>query len=789
MVKRLFAWLMAGCLLLGGNALAEEEQQKATFDFAGLEPYFNVVELHTDGADLCLAGENYVVARKEGRTGVMNHAGIWTAAPNFNDIGAYAGGLAPAQQLEFGQYGYIDRAGHYVIAPQFSSARAFADGIAVVEIYERYAYINTRGEILKLLEPGWVAQDFSEGVAWMYHRDTEQSTSQYVLLDTGMRELYTTSDYEGISDFSNGFATASTASESFYEFPRSQMLQLTDGKVTVTEWQQQGVVGSFVDGYAFVMVDWENVGVIDASLSWVFSPNDKVYVLPIGNGVFFSIEQENQEVGFFVDASGKRLGGYQGPAAIIGGYGGLIRESDKDKYFVLQAAGEDRYYLFLPKDRTEAELPLIEPKEKIVAPAREPVGVVAFRPGDGRVVVNGVPQLMDDLSFEPAAIVDDSMMVPTIALDMVIPYGRYGWYETPTWIAADGIRIAMRQEEAAADVTIFDTTENEYMTKTVDLPAVSYKGKRTSVIPMRPVFETLGWTVYWDGRGMALASDTIADLSAVADDYWAAFEDRVFAPQDYPVIDGSTATIPMSAAMTAKLLGISAQQAQNLTSHNKTITAFDNLFSGQSDVLLTVSPDEEIQKKADDAGVTLDVAPLAKEGFVFLVNRDNPVDSLTVEQIRDIYTGKITNWNQVGGSDAPIVAFQRNADSGSQTIMRNMVMQGLEMMPAQTHQVQTMMGLVDQVADFDAAVNSIGYSVYYYFSQMHNRDEVKLLKVDGVAPNDENIRSGAYPFIVDYAVVIRGSEPANSHARQIFNWIQSAQGRKIVRDTGFVAVE
>lgn len=784
-MKKLAALVFMVCLVCGGSVFAQEE---GTVDFSGLAPYFDIVELHLDNVDLRLAGEDYVIVQEDGRTGVMNHAGIWTVAPNFSQIGAYADGLAPAQQLEFGQYGYIDRAGHYVIAPQFADARAFSDGIAVVEFHDRYAYINTRGEILKLLEPGWVAQDFSEGVAWIYRWDSEQKATHYILLNTQMQEVYTTSDYDNISNFSEGFATATIAVDSFDEPPQSKLLRLNGGKVTVLD-EQFGLVGSFVDGYAAVMENWDSVGVIDTKLSWVFPTSSETGVLPIGNGVFLSANFEDSEVNRFIDASGKQLGGFEGLVTIIGGYGGLMQGSDEDKYLVLQTNHEDSYYLFLPKNRTETELPLIPPTETIAAPVRESVGTVAFRPGDERVVVNGVSTFMEDIYFEPAAIVNDSLMIPAIALDAAISYGWYSWYDVPTAITVDGIQIVLRQEEATADITTFNTDENEYLTQTVSLPVASYKGQRTAMIPMRFVFEQLGWAVWWDSRGMALASDTVADLATVADEYWAAFENRTFSPQEYPTIDGSTATIPMSVAMTAKLLGIDAQQAQYMTSHNKTITAFDNLLSGQSDVLLTVSPNEETMQKATDAGVMVDVAPLAKEGFVFLVNKDNPVDSLTIEQIRDIYTGKITNWNQLGGNDAPIVAFQRNADSGSQTIMRNTVMKGLEMMPAQTYQVQTMMGLVDQVADFDAAADSIGYSVYYYFSQMHNRDEVKLLKVDGVAPNDENIRSGAYPFIVDYAAVIRSSEPADSNARQIFNWLLSADGRSIVRDTGFVAVE
>ena len=65
------------------------------------------------------------------------------------------------------------------------------------------------------------------------------------------------------------------------------------------------------------------------------------------------------------------------------------------------------------------------------------------------------------------------------------------------------------------------------------------------------------------------------------------------------------------------------------------------------------------------------------DGFVFLVNKENKVDSLTLEQIQKIYTGEITNWSNVGGENEEIVAYQREANSGSQNLMEKMVMQGL----------------------------------------------------------------------------------------------------------------
>lgn len=116
------------------------------------------------------------------------------------------------------------------------------------------------------------------------------------------------------------------------------------------------------------------------------------------------------------------------------------------------------------------------------------------------------------------------------------------------------------------------------------------------------------------------------------------------------------------------------------------------------------------------------------DGLAFLVNADNPVDSLTVEQIRKIYTGEITNWSQVGGDNLEIVPFQRNAEAGSQTAMVKLVMGDTPMMEAPAGYVRGEMGdLVEAVAAYDGSAAAIGYTVYYY------ANDIKM--ADGLKPN------------------------------------------------------
>ena len=117
------------------------------------------------------------------------------------------------------------------------------------------------------------------------------------------------------------------------------------------------------------------------------------------------------------------------------------------------------------------------------------------------------------------------------------------------------------------------------------------------------------------------------------------------------------------------------------------------------------------------------------DGFVFLVNKENKVDSLTLEQIQKIYTGEITNWSNVGGENEEIVAYQREANSGSQNLMEKMVMQGLKMKePENTNlMIGSMSGLIDGIASYSNSKNSIGYSIYLYAKEQYVKDNVKFL--------------------------------------------------------------
>ncbi len=264
----------------------------------------------------------------------------------------------------------------------------------------------------------------------------------------------------------------------------------------------------------------------------------------------------------------------------------------------------------------------------------------------------------------------------------------------------------------------------------------------------------------------------------------------VFSKDTYPRIDGSTATIPLSENIAADLLALSAAEAKLFIKHNTTHNAYVNLIDGQADLILVTEPSADELKLAADRKIELEVIPIVKEAFVFLVNKDNPVNIITQKQIQEIYQGLITNWKTLGGPDKAIIAYQRPDNSGSQTLMQAMVMKGLKLAPAPTElKPEEMSGLIEKIAAYDNSDRAIGYSVFYYANSMYSKETIKFIQVDGIEPNNQTISSGTYPYTSAYYAVLKKSEPAESNARKLLAWILSAEGQKLAETSGYVPLK
>ncbi len=263
-----------------------------------------------------------------------------------------------------------------------------------------------------------------------------------------------------------------------------------------------------------------------------------------------------------------------------------------------------------------------------------------------------------------------------------------------------------------------------------------------------------------------------------------------FTKENYPKMGGSLANLPLGEAVTATVLGIDRTEASSMIKfEGSTTDNYEALVDGTFDILIAYEMSEEAKAYCEEKGVELEMTPIGTDALVFICSLENKVESLTREQIEEIYKGKITNWNEVGGDNHPIIPYQRNKDSGSQTLFDKLVNLGDELMDAPADiKIGSMIGLLEAVADYDNSANALGYTVYYYLTNMEKDklDTSKLLAVDGTYPTNESIGNGEYPYTNDFFVVIRKDAEESSPERILYNWIISEQGRELATRENYI---
>jgi phosphate transport system substrate-binding protein len=202
-----------------------------------------------------------------------------------------------------------------------------------------------------------------------------------------------------------------------------------------------------------------------------------------------------------------------------------------------------------------------------------------------------------------------------------------------------------------------------------------------------------------------------------------------------PLIDGATAMYPLYAAF------VQATYPEKEYPVNKsevgcgtTPEAYNNLISGKADLIFCAKPSDAQIKQAADAGKTFKLTPIGREAFVFFVNKENTVKELTVQQIKEIYSGKISNWKDVGRQNDDIKAYQRPKNSGSQTMLEQIMGNTSLIQPLESERAGGMGDIINYTADYKNYKNAIGYSFLFFATEMVGNNQIELLKVNCVYP-------------------------------------------------------
>lgn len=286
-------------------------------------------------------------------------------------------------------------------------------------------------------------------------------------------------------------------------------------------------------------------------------------------------------------------------------------------------------------------------------------------------------------------------------------------------------------------------------------------------------------------------------------------------PENFPVLDGSDSTEPLRDILMCRIFGFQykweryspflqdptrakqevrpvyacsdSQRAliEKKMQKSNTHQSYMNLINGKVELVIAArAASRDENKYARTNNVALIEKPIAKDALTFMVNNSNPIECLSVEQIRKIYTGDITNWQEVGGEDMLITPYVRNRNSGSQEKFETMVMDGLEIKNFPKWHMGTTMETPYFQIENDRS--GIAFTPYYYYSVIVGYGSTKAIGIEGVGMTKENIYNDTYPYVTNIYASIRADIDKNSTAYKIFEFLTSDKGQSVVEESGYI---
>jgi phosphate transport system substrate-binding protein len=220
-------------------------------------------------------------------------------------------------------------------------------------------------------------------------------------------------------------------------------------------------------------------------------------------------------------------------------------------------------------------------------------------------------------------------------------------------------------------------------------------------------------------------------------------------------------------------------------------TGIASLINGTTDI---ANASRKIKKEEIDEAVKSGKNPVefivARDAIAVIVNKQNPITRLTLQQISDIYSGKFTNWSQLGGEDRPIVRVSRETNSGTHVYFLEQVLRlgqpdNKTLFSPDTLLLPSSEGIMSEVRQNP---NAIGYDGLGYVT-----DEVKVIAIARdsqgayVVPSVDSVNDGSYPIARDLYIYTAGQPAAD--IQQYLDWIVSPEGQNIVIGNGFVPIQ
>ncbi len=265
--------------------------------------------------------------------------------------------------------------------------------------------------------------------------------------------------------------------------------------------------------------------------------------------------------------------------------------------------------------------------------------------------------------------------------------------------------------------------------------------------------------------------------------YLASFTAHVDAAEIKVTISGSSTVMPLTELAAEEFNLLQDKYHVSVTSGGTGVGITD-VAEGRSDIAMAsreIKPEE--RQRYESAYRKFEEYPVGFDAICLVVSSDvydSGITSLSREQLRQIYSGEIANWDEVGGSDMEIFAIGRKSGSGTRDTFHEVILgskeaetPGVSMEASDSSEVKT------AIVGSDNAIGYVGYSYVLY-------GDTKVISLDGIQPTIENIKKGAYPLARKlYFYTLGDPKPG---ALAFINYVQSPEGQRIAAENGFIPI-
>jgi len=279
-------------------------------------------------------------------------------------------------------------------------------------------------------------------------------------------------------------------------------------------------------------------------------------------------------------------------------------------------------------------------------------------------------------------------------------------------------------------------------------------------------------------------SEEIAEQTPQID--WVQYSTMDFYDGSFPKIGVCAVTAPIGENIVSAFYH-SIPEYETVLYYDTIENNIQKLLSGEYDIILSPFLSDDLLALQQQYYTELELIPIANEAIVFLVSNKNSLQNLYLEDIQNIYSGSITNWENFTREEEDIVAYQKPENSLIQYLFHSLVLSKSSVMePPHQIKINENRELEKATSYYDGGEYAIAYDTYYYASNMLFDYNIKMLAIDGIYPTKRNIKRGIYPIMTNYYAIVRTNSNANSPERTLVQYLTSLTGQQLIEQSGYI---